>query len=81
MHAASARAKRAQHRIGRMERRAPIGSARPQRSRAAMDGQGLGLVLLMGVRLLAAQISNMIFSPGRGFPFAEFRAGRKAPIL
>ena len=41
---------------------------------------GLGLVLLMGIQVFAAQIGNMIFSPGRSFPFAEFRDGRKAPI-
>ena len=45
-----------------------------------MDGLGLGLAPLTGEQLLSAQIGNTIFSPGRGFPFAEFRDGRKAPI-
>jgi len=42
---------------------------------------GLGLVLLMGMQVFAAQIGNMIFSPGRSRPFVAYGDGRKAPIL
>jgi hypothetical protein len=42
---------------------------------------GLGLVLLMGMQVFAAQIGNMIFSPGRIRPFVAYGDGRKAPIF
>ncbi len=46
-----------------------------------MDGLGLGLAPLMGMQVFSAQIGNIIFSPGRGWPFAACVDGRKAPIF
>lgn len=41
---------------------------------------GLGLVLLMGMQVFAAQISNMIFSPVSLLVVFSWFVGRKAPI-